>query len=911
VSTRFQRVEELFVAAATLRPDDRKRFLDESCADDPSLRTDVEALLAAEETTGGFLEPPDRADVDAAVEPPTSADEGRRVGPWRLERLLGEGGMGRVWLATRAEGGFEQRVALKLLRPGFDTGEILARFANERQTLARLEHPHIARLLDGGTTDDELPWFALEHVAGEPIDAYCDSNRLPIEDRVELVLKVLGAASFAHANLVVHRDLKPANVLVDDGGSPKLLDFGIAKFLDPDDDALRTLLTRTGAGPMTPAYASPEQLRGGAITTATDIYAIGVLLYRLLAGRLPYDFAGMTPGELERTVCETDPMKPSAAVTQTDTAGMAAPPEVLRRRLSGDLDNIVLKAMHKDPARRYRSADALADDLKRMLSGLPVEARGDDLGYRASKFLRRHRIAVAFGTIVLGGLITLASVWVGGAILARKLATEIMRLSDEHLLADLKQAYSTLSPARPAHLEAFDDWIDRAEILIGRIPIHELTLADLRRRGTARSSPLDAQIEDFRTQGEARRAGLGGLDATRRAQTEAALARLDERLAGMRRVAERTRPYDFADGEEQWWHDRLSGLLEGLDQLAATDEHDVTLHAAKADREFAATAHRRTVLDHAPAWDAAASRVRAAPGYGGLTLSPQVGLIPIGPDPDSGLEEFAHVQSGAPPVRDPEGRLAFDVDCGLVFVLLPGGAFSMGAPDEDDAALPHERPQRMVELAPFLLSKYEMTQSQWLRVTGREPSEYRGAAFDATPLHPVERVSWTRCREVLFRLGLLLPTEARWEYAARAGRETAWPTGPTPAGLDAVANLADLHARDHGGAGSWSYADAERYALNDGYVRHAPVDRFEPNAFGIHQMIGNVWELCLDAYGAYPEDPRPLTGESRFPGVATRTSRGGGYFNPPTLARVSHRYPLDPDYFSHSLGVRPARNLDS
>jgi eukaryotic-like serine/threonine-protein kinase len=361
--------------------------------------------------------------------PPDAPVEGVRIGPYRLVRELGRGGMGTVYLAVRSDDAFQKRVALKVLKRGMDSDAIVRRFRNERQILASLNHPFISGLLDGGTTPDGLPYFAMEFVEGEPIDAYCESRRLDTTARLEMFRKICSAVQYAHQNLIIHRDIKPANVLVTGDGTPKLLDFGIAKLLDPDLAGQTFAPTAEGSPLMTPEYASPEQVRGEAVTTASDVYSLGVLLYELLTGRRPYQLTSRTPAEIARVVCHSVPERPSTAVTGTadhlaaDAEGLTAAadhpdpgapipdrrpvidPQRLRRRLAGDLDNIVLKALSKEPARRYVSVDQFSEDIRRHLDGLPVIARKDTVRYRTAKFVRRNRTIVAAATLVLAALV--------------------------------------------------------------------------------------------------------------------------------------------------------------------------------------------------------------------------------------------------------------------------------------------------------------------------------------------------------------------------------------------------------------------------------------------------------------------------------------------------------------------------
>jgi tetratricopeptide (TPR) repeat protein len=341
------------------------------------------------------------------------ADTGHRIGAYRLLRVLGSGGMGSVWLAERADQQFDQRVAIKLIRRGMDTDELLHRFRRERQLLAGLNHPNIARLLDGGATEDGRPFFVMEYVDGTPIDCWCDDHRLSIAQRLALFRRVCAAVQHAHQSLIVHRDLKPANILIDPAGEPKLLDFGIARVLASESAAPEVTLAESRR--LTPAYASPELMRGEPITTATDVYALGVILYELLAGQRPYALHTTSAARMEEVICQQQPLRPSAAVAAvaaglpsaaSDTARRrSADHRRLRRQLAGDLDTIVLTALRKEPQRRYGSVEALAEDVRRHVEGMPIVARPDSLAYRASKFVRRNAVAVAASAVTLAGLL--------------------------------------------------------------------------------------------------------------------------------------------------------------------------------------------------------------------------------------------------------------------------------------------------------------------------------------------------------------------------------------------------------------------------------------------------------------------------------------------------------------------------
>ena len=382
----WARVTALFEEACACPQAERECWLASRC-DDAVVRGEVEAMLRAYATNPDFMEEPGsqvRRDVESLLSAHAREGVGSRIGAYDLVAELGRGGMGEVFAAVRADGHYDQKVALKLVRAGHATDGVVERFRAERQILAGLEHPNIARLVDGGATEGGTPYLVMELVDGVPIDAFCDTRGLSIAERLRLFLHVCAAVQYAHQRLVIHRDIKPANILVTGDGTPKLLDFGIAKVLDPAGNTEETMLR-----PFTPEYASPEQVRGEPVSTATDVYALGMVLYRLLTGRSPYHVATRTPRDLADAVTSKEPERPSAA----------------RRELRGDLDVILLKALRKEPDRRYSSAEQFAEDIRRHLEGLPVAARKGTVGYRAGKFARRHRTMVAAATLVLVTLI--------------------------------------------------------------------------------------------------------------------------------------------------------------------------------------------------------------------------------------------------------------------------------------------------------------------------------------------------------------------------------------------------------------------------------------------------------------------------------------------------------------------------
>ncbi|HMV50869.1 MAG TPA: serine/threonine-protein kinase, partial [Blastocatellia bacterium] len=423
---RYQRIKQLFQEAQEKDTASRAAWLQEACGEDSSLRREVETLLRENSSadTLPFLET-EAVLAAAPILPRFDQDRtmiGQRVGLYRVISELGRGGMGNVYLAERDDDAFKKRVAIKIVRRGMDSAEILSRFRHERQILASLDHPNIARLLDGGTTAEGMPYFVMEHIEGRPIDDYCESHQLKTSERLELFRTVCAAVHYAHQNLVIHRDIKPTNILVTEDCTVKLLDFGIAKILNPElaDDTIYP--TRTWERPMTPAYASPEQVLGHNVTTATDVYSLGVVLYELLTGQKPYQIKSVSPHEIARVVCENEPERPSTAVIRRTTSDGARETngnfnveyaEKLRRQLQGDLDNIVLMALRKEPERRYASVQQFSEDIRRHLAGRPVIAREDTARYRMSKFIARHRAGVIAAVLVtlslLAGLVT--TIW--------------------------------------------------------------------------------------------------------------------------------------------------------------------------------------------------------------------------------------------------------------------------------------------------------------------------------------------------------------------------------------------------------------------------------------------------------------------------------------------------------------------
>jgi serine/threonine protein kinase/tetratricopeptide (TPR) repeat protein/TolB-like protein len=537
----WRRVREVFEGALTQPAEQRRSFVAEACRDAPEIEARALALLASHDRAGTFLERPAAmllkgvAGAGAAADHAIDPNIGRSIGSYRIESRIGHGGMGAVYLARRADQAFERLVAIKMIRRGMDSDVVIRRFHHERQILASLDHPYIARLFDGGTTPEGLPYFVMEYVEGTPIDRYAEAQRLDTAQRIELCLKVLDAVQHAHDHHIVHRDLKPSNVLVAATGAPKLLDFGIAKILDPDVQGDSTLTSLARA--MTPDYASPEQVRGEPVTPATDVYALGLLLYELLTGRRPFSLTTRTPDEIARIVCEQDPQKPSAVVAQAETTTAAQPasrtttaetsgatrqrsPQILRKQLAGALDAIVLKALRKEPAERYPTVGALADDLRRYLADRPVTAARDAVRYRMARAARRHRGAAGIAA-------TLVAAVAATAFLVRQPLTPDTNTTTAAVAARTRASVAVV-PFRNLSGRADDEWLSTA--------LAEMLATELVADGQVRVLPADDVERAAREVGGAP-PSAGDDAAYERLRTH---LRADYLVAGTFAVADRT-----------------------------------------------------------------------------------------------------------------------------------------------------------------------------------------------------------------------------------------------------------------------------------------------------------------------------------------------------------------------------------
>ncbi len=893
-----------------------------------------------------------RAELNIAAPAPLP----EKIGPYKVIRRIGAGGMGVVYEAEQAEP--SRRVAVKLIRGpvGADTYH-LRLFQREIQILGRLRHSAIAQIYDAGHTEDGQQYFAMELIDGRPLVEFCELADLSLRDRLALFAEVCNAVQYAHQRGVIHRDLKPANILVDKDGKPHVLDFGLARVVDPEVDVTRSLLAgRAFIGTL--PYMSPEQTQADPadLDIRTDVYSLGVILYEMLTGTYPYRVAGQI-AEVLRNIAEAEPKKPST----------------VRRQINDEVETIVLKTLAKERERRYQSAEALARDIGHYLNGEPIDAKRDSTWYVIRKSLRRYRVAAggaaAFVLLLAVSTILLSIMYQnqsrarekadqariaeeGQRKLADQRYEEIIRLADLKRLADAKAAADNLWPAHPEKIEAMQTWLEaQAAPLRDNLPKHEATLASLRNQALEydpgqqkrdrETHPKAAELAEQRQHLTELQKELDDVraeqseDAEKNAkkieELEESISDCESAIAELEEAVQERRSWKLPDGETQWQHDILAGLVEDLKTFVDADPKKGTVAGIEERLHFARSIEEKstTGLQAATKWAEAIADIAQLEVYGGLQLTPQLGLLPLRRDSHSGLWEFRHIQTGTKPEPSLDSEAVntwiLTGDTGLIFVLVPGGTFWMGAQNDDPEghnydpqAETDQSPVHEVTLTPFFISKYEMTQSQWRRFTGRSPSRY-GPSFSwkgdppaEAPIHqnqpwnPVEQVAWTDCRDVLHRLRLVLPTEAQWEYAARAGTDSVWWTGSEKEsiGVKGAGNLADGLTQSRGGPIGWGYEDW----LEDGWVVHAPVGSFSANGFGLHDTIGNVWEWCREGRGGYDDaDAQPGDGRRKAAGPRYRVLRGGSYGTTASFARSAYRNEDMPEFFDAALGVRPAR----
>ncbi|MEZ5967081.1 MAG: bifunctional serine/threonine-protein kinase/formylglycine-generating enzyme family protein [Planctomycetota bacterium] len=768
-----------------------------------------------------------------------------RLGPFAIECVLGSGGMGTVYLAVQRLP-VERRVALKVIKLGMDTAQVLQRFALEQRTLGAMNHDGIAKVFDAGVTDHGQPWFAMELVEGAPITHHCDARRAALTTRVRLFQRVCDAVQHAHQKGVIHRDLKPSNLLVsDDGTKVKVIDFGVALALDANAWNA-SHVTEVGLRLGTPTYMSPEQAAGdsSAVDTRSDVFSLGVVLHELLAGRLP----------------------PSLEPDEDAAAHRGQSLVELRRRLRGDLRWIVERALSPEPERRYRSPNELAQDLQRHLDGVPVQAAPPGLPYVLRKFVQRHRGRVmAMAAVAVACLLGLfGTLWF--ALQAQRRAAEFDLLAGVVHLESVRADEATLWPPWPEQVEPMRRWIreDVARLFAMQSRI-AATVAALAPRATADAA--DTFLHDT----------------------------LDALHAGVEVLRQEVVP--SVETRLRWAEGLAEATTSGAQARAAW--HAARMAIARADDVVASRAYRGCGIELTP-----------QTGLLPIGMNPVTKLWEFYDLRSAATLPSDAPQRLPLPRHRPDGSLEGVDDGGIVFVLLPGGSCTLGAQARDPAAPRFDRFARddetptTVELAPFFLARHEVTQGQWQRLTGTLPALHAlgqrpdgdEAAIDRR--YPLEHVDWETADLWLRRHGLRLPSEAEWEYGCRGGRESIWWSGDEPSSLAGVANVLDLRGERH--CPNWGRQIGD---FDDGFTRVAPVGSFRANPFGLYDVHGNVWEWCEDLYarrGGAADDRGAFT---------HRVARGGCFGDPAQFARSAIRYDYSSKFRGYDVGMRAARSL--
>jgi formylglycine-generating enzyme required for sulfatase activity len=893
---------------------------------------------------------------------------------------MARGGMGAV--LSVFDKNLRRQMAMKVMlkqdQPGKPVqSRAMGRFLDEAQITGQLEHPGIVPVHELGIEPNGRVYFTMKLVQGEELAdvyrrAWAGEDDWSVTRVLGIFLRVCEAMAYAHARGVIHRDLKPANVMVGAFGEVYVMDWGLARIRGKEDHAAEELVPADGSGIVrsdrqdmrdrvpdssiltrqgdimgTPAYMSPEQAGGeiAAMDERSDVYSVGAMLYELLAGGKPY----------------TTPAGRPDLVTLLGRIREGPPPPIheLQPDVVPELEAICEKAMRRDKQERYADMGELGKDLRSFLEGRVVGAYETGAVAELRKWVRRNRglaNALVAGVLVLvAGVVVSSYYWLESS----QQTKNVLRLADSRDLSRLWEEGRELWPAHPENAERLRTWVGRAEQILGRLPEHEATLVAL--RGDARALTPE-EVEWDRT-GHAEAVGLIAAIA----QYRSVIARIEEFIASQPSAEEvehwtkmsgeyvaaidslesllwERRTYTFLDDDKDWWHEALVQLIADLgvlkDEALWYVEEGSGRYVCGVDEirerlEFADEVDERSMTgeDARGLWGEALRSIadtEECPMYGGLELMAQRGLLPIGRDPHSGLWEFSHLQTGRVAVRDAEsGELEIRGGTGLVFVLIPGGSFQMGAqagdseaPNHDPDADSNEGPVHEVSLASFFLSKYEMSQGQWMEASGRNPSKYKAdrdrvehpetgeLITQITKTHPVETVTWRECEYLTRTQGLVLPTEAQWEYAARAGTTTPWWTGASGASLQGAENIGDSSTKLIG-LPAWICEE-----WDDGFPAHAPVDSLRPNPWGMHQILGNVGEWIGEVHiDGYPEDARGKDGRQADadPGPLDRdcTIRGPGWFRPAVGCRVSARYSADPsDYKTEHFGLRPARAIE-
>lgn len=757
-------------------------------------------------------------------------------------RLLRELGRGGQAVVWLAEDTrFGREVALKVAPRPPGAEDLAPRLRREAQAASRVSHPGLCPIYDVGA-DERQAWIAMRYVPGETLERrIARGAQDSLAQRLEWLESIARALHEAHEAGIVHRDVKPGNIMLEPTGQPVLLDFGIAR----GDELVQLTLTGDALG--TPAYMAPEVLRGERSDRRADVWALGVSAFELLSGTRPFD--APTRELLVRAILD-EPAPDARSIAPT---------------LPRDLAIVLATALEKDPQRRYQSARELADEFARVRRREPIRARPASAAHKLKRWAQRNRrLAASLATLAVVLVAALATTsWLLSRTreaLSRRdaLVRDVGQLSDQTLASDLLAQAQTLWPATPQRAEALASWLAHADELLARKEQHSAA-----RSALATRTDLDPDPR----------------------KNQAARAWLVEQL------------------------DRLLASLEQLGQARPGVARRL---------ELARELRVRTIDEHADAWRAASERVAADARFNGFQLAPQVGLVPLGPDPRSRLEEFAHFASGAVPVRDERGELALESASAIVLVLVPGREFVLGAVPPSDAqpvGAPNvdpwcgkwDGPPKRVALVPYFIAKHELTRAQFRGHAGLDPSSLApedAASRAAQDRLPVETISWELATRVLGELDLELPTEAQWEFAARAGTTSVFSSGDTFESLQGFANVADSSAAQSGA--DWP---CER-ALDDGFIMLAPVGSFAPNGFGLHDVHGNVMEWCRDTWEDLA-DVEPRAGDGLFEGAEpTRVQRGGSFSHNPEKCRSAARNGAMPEYVAPVWGVRAVRRVE-
>ncbi len=765
-----------------------------------------------------------------------------RLGPYKPIKLLGRGGQGSVWLAEDPR--LRRQVAIKTLDRVFtDPKSFLLRFRREAELMARVHHPGICAVHDAGV-EGAIPWIAMQYVDGTSLAAAIDArgeHPAPREEIPRLLHQfeqIARAVQVAHDAGVVHRDLKPNNILIGADGRPVILDFGLARDLS---DSSATL-TVTGAVFGTPAYMSPEQVRGDTATVGTrsDVWALGATLCTALTGHPP--FAHATFEGLRERILE------------------GRPPSLSNRNpaVGRDLDLVFATALALEPDRRYSTAQALADDLRRILDGKPILARRPSVSSRVWSFARRNpALTTTLSLLALVLVLGLASTtW--ALLQAERRLEMLLETADLKNSQDLIARAPSLYPIGPAQVPAMERWLKEAETTLSRRATHESALRLL---------------------------AAGGIRAA-----------------------------DAVPGGTDWFRSLLEELLRSYDELGKT------VPLIEERRQRSATLLARSTLAEPEAWAACIKAVASNQTYGGLKLTPIPGLVPLGTDPESDLQEFWHVETGERPRRHPQtGRIEIEAETGMVFILIPDCTTTIGSTAHADSLIgvtSGEVPAFEVSLDAYLISKFEMTQAQWERITGgNRPSIYQPGSSAGREIAPEEtndvrmpvcNIDWPTAMRVLAQLELVLPTEAQWECAAGASGSSKIVTYADQAELEGSCNLAGQESEE------WFMDSMHPHAFDDGFKGQAPVGSFRPNLFGLHDALGNAWEMCADLYTRY-ENASVGVGDGLLSGppepVARRALRGGSHWSQLQVTRTTFRTYYPETDRDRDVGIRPVRRI--